>query len=205
MFTCGRSSWKRAARARSFTPSIPSARARRRSRTGIFPSIPAATWRWRSAWRTSSSARDSTTAITSRNTPTDSTPCANACAPTTPERVAALTGIAKEDIVQLAREYATMRPAVIRLNYGVQRSERGGAAVRAIAALPALTGSWREVGGGLQLSTSQAFHLNRNALEMPELQMRSPLGREARIVNMSELGRALTQLDCSASEGHGGL
>ena len=75
-----------------------------------------------------------------------------------PERVAALTGIAKEDIIQLAREYATMRPAVIRLNYGVQRSERGGAAVRAIAALPALTGSWREAGGGFQLSTPQAFH-----------------------------------------------
>ena len=30
---------------------------------------------------------------------------------------------------------------------------------------------------------------------MPELQQRSPLGREARIVNMSELGKALTQLD----------
>ena len=112
-----------------------------------------------------------------------------------PERVAALTGIAKEDILQLAREYATTRPAVIRLNYGVQRSERGGAAVRAIAALPALTGSWREVGGGLQLSTSQAFQFDRNALEMPELQKKSALGREARIVNMAELGKALTQLD----------
>ncbi len=112
-----------------------------------------------------------------------------------PERVAALTGIAKEDIIQLAREYATTRPAVIRLNYGVQRSERGGAAVRAITALPALTGSWREAGGGFQLSTAQAFHLNRSALEMPELQRRSTLGRAARIVNMSELGKALTQLD----------
>jgi anaerobic selenocysteine-containing dehydrogenase len=112
-----------------------------------------------------------------------------------PERVAALTGIAKEDILQLAREYAMTRPAVIRLNYGVQRSERGGAAVRAIAALPALTGSWREAGGGLQLSTSQAFHFNRPALEMPELQRRSSLGRDARIVNMSELGKALTELD----------
>jgi anaerobic selenocysteine-containing dehydrogenase len=112
-----------------------------------------------------------------------------------PERVASLTGIAKEDIVQLAREYATTRPASIRLNYGVQRSEHGGAAVRAIAALPALTGSWREVGGGLQLSTSQAFQFDRPALEMPELQKRSPLGREARIVNMTELGAALTSLD----------
>ena len=112
-----------------------------------------------------------------------------------PARVAALTGIAAEDIVQLAREYANVRPAVIRVNYGVQRSDHGGAAVRAIAALPALTGSWREAGGGLQLTTSQAFQFNNKALEMPELQERSALGREARLVNMSELGKALTELD----------
>ena len=107
-----------------------------------------------------------------------------------PARVAALTGIASEEIVQLARDYATTRPAAIRLNYGVQRSEHGGAAVRAIAALPALTGSWKEVGGGLQLSTSHAFHFNSAALEMPELQ-----ARPTRIVNMSELGKALTELN----------
>lgn len=112
-----------------------------------------------------------------------------------PERVEALTGIDRGDVVSLAREYATTRPAAIRLNYGVQRSDRGGTAVRAIAALPALVGSWREVGGGLQLSVSQAFQVNRPGLEMPELQSRSPLGREARIVNMSELGKALTELD----------
>ena len=112
-----------------------------------------------------------------------------------PDRVAALTGIAAADIVQLARDYATTRPAAIRLNYGVQRSEQGGAAVRAIAALPALVGSWREAGGGLQLSTSQAFQFDRAGLEMPELQKRSSLGREARIVNMSLLGKALTELD----------
>lgn len=111
-----------------------------------------------------------------------------------PERVEALTGIAREDVVALAREYATTRPAVIRVNYGVQRSERGGAAVRAIAALPALTGSWRDAAGGLQLSTSQAFRVNKPALEMPELQWKSPLGREARLVNMTELGKALTTL-----------
>src|ERR1700728_82321 len=115
-----------------------------------------------------------------------------------PDRVEQLTGIASEDVVSLAREYATTRPAVIRLNYGIQRSERGGAATRAIAALPALVGSWREVGGGLQLSTSQAFQVNRASLEMPELQRRSPLGREARIVNMAELGKALTQLNTPA-------
>jgi anaerobic selenocysteine-containing dehydrogenase len=108
-----------------------------------------------------------------------------------PERAAALTGIPKDDIVALAREYAATRPAAIRLNYGVQRSERGAMAVRAIALLPALTGSWKELGGGLQLSTSQAFHLNKAGLERADLQWRA-LGREARILNMSLLGQALT-------------
>jgi anaerobic selenocysteine-containing dehydrogenase len=112
----------------------------------------------------------------------------------TPDRAASLTGIPAEDIVQLAREYATTRPAVIRVNYGVQRSERGAMAVRAIALLPALTGSWKDVGGGLQLSTSQAFHLNREGLERADLQQLS-LGRPARLVNMSELGPALSTLD----------
>ena len=112
----------------------------------------------------------------------------------TPEHVEQLTGIAAHDVVNLAREYATTRPAAIRLNYGVQRSERGGLSVRAIACLPALTGSWKEVGGGLELTTSGAFALNRAALERPDLQLASPLGREARLVNMSRLGHALEHL-----------
>ncbi len=111
-----------------------------------------------------------------------------------PERVAALTGIPARDIESLAHEYALTRPAAIRVNYGVQRSERGGSAVRAIAALPVLIGSWRETGGGLQLTTSGAFEFNRDALELPELQTRSPLGREARLVNMAQLGHALTEM-----------
>ena len=113
----------------------------------------------------------------------------------TPDRAAQLTGIPAADIVQLAREYATTRPAAIRLNYGVQRSERGAMSVRTIGLLPALIGAWRDPGGGVQLSTSYAFQLNRAAVEMPELQWKSPLAREARIVNMSQFGQALTQLD----------
>jgi anaerobic selenocysteine-containing dehydrogenase len=112
----------------------------------------------------------------------------------TPQRASELTGLTVEEIVGLAREYATTRPAAIRVNYGVQRSERGAMAVRTIALLPALVGSWREIGGGIQLSTSHAFHLNRAGLERPDLQEKA-LGREARLVNMTELGQALTVLD----------
>src|SRR5260370_41080069 len=97
-------------------------------------------------------------------------------------------------MVSLAREYATVRPAVIRLNYGVQRSERGGLAAQAISLLPALTGSWKEIGGGFQLSPSHAYRLNREALERADLQESSPLGRPARLVNMSQLGPARLNL-----------
>ncbi len=112
-----------------------------------------------------------------------------------PERVSALTGIAAAEVELLAREYAGTQASAIRVNYGVQRSERGGNAVRAIAALPVITGAWRELGGGLQLTTSGAFEFNRVALERPDLQLRSPLGREARLVNMAQLGHALLDLD----------
>ncbi len=112
-----------------------------------------------------------------------------------PEKVSQLTGLAQEDIELLAHEYATTQPSALRVNYGVQRSDRGGAAVRAISALPILTGAWRHAGGGLQLTTSGAFEFNSHSLERPDLQMLSPLGREARLVNMSRLGEALVDLD----------
>ena len=112
-----------------------------------------------------------------------------------PARVAELTGLAVEDIVRLAREYATATPAVIRMNYGVQRGQNGGAAARAIAMLPCLTGAWKHLGGGLQLSTSGAFQFNKAALERPDLACGSPIGRQGRVVNMSRLGHALTELN----------
>jgi anaerobic selenocysteine-containing dehydrogenase len=110
------------------------------------------------------------------------------------QRVAKWTGIAASDIVQLAREYGTVQPAVIRLNYGVQRSEGGGMAVRAVSMLPCITGSWKKVGGGLQLSTSGAYELNREPLQRPDFMLKA-LGRPARTVNMVELGKALNSLD----------
>ncbi len=123
-----------------------------------------------------------------------------------PATVAEITGIAAETIVALARAYAnsvreTGRPAVIRLNYGIQRSENGGTAARAVSMLPLLTGAWQHPGGGLQLSTSGSFPFNSSALQMPELMEASALGRAARIVNMSELGHALTGLGGTAADG----
>jgi anaerobic selenocysteine-containing dehydrogenase len=118
-----------------------------------------------------------------------------------PEVVATLTGIPAEAIIRLARAYATTKPAAIRLNYGIQRSENGGTAARAVCMLPLLTGAWKYKGGGLQLSTSGSFPFNSKAIQMPELMLASPLGRPARVVNMSQLGQALTTLGMQPGEG----
>ena len=118
----------------------------------------------------------------------------------TPERVAAWTGMTAAEVEQLAREYATTRPAALRVNYGVQRSENGGTAVRAIYMLPALTGAWKYRGGGGQLSTSGAFKWDEDAVQRPDLALASPLGRLARVVNMSSLGEALTKLGQGTGE-----
>ena len=112
----------------------------------------------------------------------------------TPACVSRWTGISIADIERLAREYATTTPAVIRMNYGIQRSENGGQAARTVAMLPALIGAWKHLGGGLQLSTSGAFEWDKASIERRDLMLASPLKRHARIVNMSELGHALTRL-----------
>ncbi len=110
-----------------------------------------------------------------------------------PRRAAEVTGIAAETIERLAqamdrRGSDGRGAAAIRLNYGIQRSENGGTAVRAVAMLPLITGSWKQRGGGLLLSVSGSFPFNSAKLQMPELMQESPLGRAARVVNMSELG-----------------
>jgi anaerobic selenocysteine-containing dehydrogenase len=103
-------------------------------------------------------------------------------------RAARICGVTEEEIVTLAREYATTRPAVIRVNYGLQRHAGGGMAVRTIACLPALTGSWRDTGGGVLLSTSGMFAFDEKVLERPDLTPGNP-----RTINMSRLGEALTE------------
>ena len=66
-----------------------------------------------------------------------------------PDWASKITGIATEDIITLAREYATTQPAAIRIGVAIERNAGGGQAVRSIASLPALVGSWRHVGGGM--------------------------------------------------------
>jgi anaerobic selenocysteine-containing dehydrogenase len=107
----------------------------------------------------------------------------------TPARAAATCGIPEAQVAQLAQDYGTIRPAAIRLNYGMQRVAGGGNAVRAVACLPALVGAWRDPAGGALLSSSGTYPVNSAALERPDLIQGQP-----RTVNMTALGDALTGL-----------
>jgi anaerobic selenocysteine-containing dehydrogenase len=104
-----------------------------------------------------------------------------------PNRVASICGISSGEIESLAHLFATTRPALIRANYGMQRVRGGGMAMRNIACLPALIGAFRDVAGGILLSTSSNFTLDEPALSRPDLLA----GRMPRIINMSSIGRAL--------------
>jgi anaerobic selenocysteine-containing dehydrogenase len=111
-----------------------------------------------------------------------------------PERAAEVCGIPVQQITDLARDYGTTKPAAIRLNYGMQRVRGGGNAVRAVACLPALVGAWRHPAGGLLLSSSAQFPVNRAALHKPELLD----GRTPRTINMSTIGNDLLNPGCAA-------
>ena len=106
-----------------------------------------------------------------------------------PARVAETCGITVEEVTGLAREYGATaergEPVMIRVNYGLQRVRGGGMAVRNIACLPALVGAWRHAAGGIQLSVSESFPKNLQALQRPDL---LPAGKYPRTINMSTIG-----------------
>jgi anaerobic selenocysteine-containing dehydrogenase len=108
----------------------------------------------------------------------------------TPERAAAITGLAPGEIEAFAREYGRTRPSLLRINYGLNRHAGAGMAVRTISCLPAVVGAWRDAGGGILLSTSATFPVNSAGLERPDL---VPPG--TRTLNMSEIGRILNDPD----------
>lgn len=103
-----------------------------------------------------------------------------------PARVAAISGLREQVIIDLAREYGGTRPGLIKIADGLQRHLNGGQTVRAICALPALTGQYGIQGGGLAYSSSGYLQWDSQALnhwdECPP---------PARRVNMNRLGAAL--------------
>ena len=86
--------------------------------------------------------------------------------------MAALTGLPEERIVALGERLATTRPTGIRATMGMQRHAGGGMALRALYAMPGVTGDWQYPGGGASYSTSGYFAATSRALRRDDLLQR---------------------------------
>jgi anaerobic selenocysteine-containing dehydrogenase len=104
-----------------------------------------------------------------------------------PEAMAPIVGLTAETIVRFARRYGGTRRAFLRIGIGLSRHDNGGMTCRTLACLPALTGAYADPHGGALLSSGGAFELDFSAFERPDLTPRA-----TRIINMIQLGRALT-------------
>ena len=105
----------------------------------------------------------------------------------TPEYVERVTGVKADDVTKLAREFATVQPSVIRLGVALERHAGGGQTIRAVCAIPALTGSWRHVGGGLLQMPLWEFPVHWDRVSRPDL-----IRPGTRVVNNLRLGASLT-------------
>jgi anaerobic selenocysteine-containing dehydrogenase len=109
------------------------------------------------------------------------------CEEWTMERAAAVAGIDAADLLRAAHLYATSAPALIRCGWGLERNRNGGNAAMAVLALPAVGGKFGVRGGGYSMSNSASWDIKQTWIGAPE--------PATRVVNMNQLGRALTELD----------
>ena len=104
------------------------------------------------------------------------------------ERAAEISGVDAGTIARIGCEFASTRPALLRLGVGAQRHLGAPAAYSTLASLPALTGAWRERGGGCSyIPTATAAAVSEYPLQGTELRP-GPV----RTINMSQVGEALT-------------
>jgi anaerobic selenocysteine-containing dehydrogenase len=121
----------------------------------------------------------------------------DAVAEWTPERAAEVCGVDAEIIEALAVDVATTRPTALRTLIGPEHHENGAMFFRTLACLPALTGAWRDRGGGYSRSVGfwTESTIDHGALSRPDLIPTGATGEQPRTVNMSRLGSVLTDLD----------
>jgi anaerobic selenocysteine-containing dehydrogenase len=105
----------------------------------------------------------------------------------TPEWAEAITGVPAADIRKLAHELATEQPAAIRMGVALERHFGGGQTIRAVTCIPALTGAWRHVGGGVTQFPVWEHPYKFDVICRPDL-----IPEGTRVVSNLQIGRALT-------------
>jgi anaerobic selenocysteine-containing dehydrogenase len=94
------------------------------------------------------------------------------------------TGVPVGVIERLAREYAAAKPASIWIGYGMQRHINGGAAVRSIDALAAMSGNIGVVGGGANYAQLDSWGFNY-AAQVAGVYPEGSAGEADRMVNIN--------------------
>lgn len=105
----------------------------------------------------------------------------------TPEWAEGITGVPAADIRKLAKEFFEAKASAIRMGVALERHQGGGQTIRAVCCIPALTGAWRHVGGGLMQMPLWEFPLKFDVICRPDY---IPTG--TRVINNLRLGQALT-------------
>lgn len=99
----------------------------------------------------------------------------------TVEWAAEKSGVLAHRIARVAEEFATNNPATIWIGYGMQRHVNGGASVRSIDALVAMTGNIGKVGGGARYGHSITWGFNYHAMiQQPPRGAKGSLGKAAK-------------------------
>ena len=102
------------------------------------------------------------------------------------ERASEICGVPIEDIVQFAELVTTIKPAMLRAGWGMERNRNGGSAYLAAYGMWALTGNFGVLGSGIIGSTSGGFP-NSVLAQWPQGVSRPPQKK----MNMNRVGRVL--------------
>jgi len=110
-----------------------------------------------------------------------------------------ITGVPVEAIVELAGGYATTKPSMLWMGYGMQRHINGGQNIRAIDALAAITGQIGVSGGGAQYAHLATWGFNYHAMSFSppagSVGLKGPDGKYTnRTVNMNNFAAEIQAL-----------
>lgn len=105
----------------------------------------------------------------------------------TPKWAEEITGIPKDVIVKLAREYASVKAPAIILGSGNSRYTNGGMTVRLITILSIFTGAIKYPGGGLcGVSPTSLSYIRKDIITRPDFRT-----NKARVININQVSSAL--------------
>jgi anaerobic selenocysteine-containing dehydrogenase len=104
----------------------------------------------------------------------------------TPDWAQAISGVPAARILEFARLFGATKRSFLRVGYGFSRSRNGAAQLHAVSCLPAITGAWRERGGGALYSNGGLYRIDKTLIEGLDA-----LDPKVRLLDQSRIGPVL--------------